>query len=78
MTCRMCKKSPRAQNFVHILDAKVKTSQNEGEMVSFFEAMQQLTGSEVHIFIWMVVRHFWQLHDFFWFIFDVLRLDVFI
>lgn len=42
--CLMCKKSPRFKTLAHILDSKVKVRQNEDEMISYFEAMQQLTG----------------------------------
>lgn len=45
-SCRICKKTPRSENLAHILDAKVEVRSTD-EVVSYFEAMQQLTGSEV-------------------------------
>lgn len=42
--CLMCKKSPRFKTLAHILDAKIKVRENEDETISYFDAMQQLTG----------------------------------
>lgn len=44
--CRICEKE-YASNFANFFDSRVKVHDNENYMVSYFEAMQQLTGMEV-------------------------------
>lgn len=44
--CRICEKKC-SRNFANLFDSKVKVFDCENYMISYFEAMQQLTGMEV-------------------------------
>lgn len=44
--CRICEKK-YASNFANLFDSKVKVYENDNYQISYFEAMQQLTGIEV-------------------------------
>lgn len=44
--CRICDRK-YSSNFANLFDSKVKVYENEKYTVSYFEAMQQLTGMEV-------------------------------
>lgn len=44
--CRICEKKYTSK-FANLFDARVSVYNNESYMISYFEAMQQLTGMEV-------------------------------
>lgn len=44
--CRICEKK-YSSKFANLFDSKVKVYNNDNYMISYFEAMQQLTGMEV-------------------------------
>lgn len=52
--CRICEKK-YSSNFANLFDSKVQVYECENYMISYFEAMQQLTGMEVCIRLLM--RH---------------------
>lgn len=44
--CRICEKKC-SSTCANVFDSKVKVYENDNYMISYFEAMQQLTGMEV-------------------------------
>lgn len=54
--CRICEKKC-APNFANLFDSKVKVYDCDDYMISYFEAMQQLTGMEVCNLMYMKYIH---------------------